>query len=52
MSFLFGKSKQKVAQDMVKNAKDLLAKLNGQEGQTAKVRKSQSKAKQQKAAAG
>jgi len=38
MSFLFGKSKQKLAQDMIKNIKDLLGKLAAQDGQVAKVR--------------
>lgn len=38
MAFLFGKSKQKTAQDLVKNTKDMLGRLMGQEGQTAKVR--------------
>lgn len=38
MAFLFGKSKQKTAQDLVKNTKDMLGRLMSQEGQTAKVR--------------
>jgi hypothetical protein len=38
MSFLFGKSKQKLAQDMIKSIKDLLGKLAAQDGQVAKVR--------------
>ena len=38
MSFLFGRSKQKLAQDMIKSIKDLLGKLAAQDGQVAKVR--------------
>jgi hypothetical protein len=43
MSFLFGKSKQKLAQDMIKSIKDLLGKLAAQDGQVAKVRTHQYK---------
>lgn len=39
MAFLFGRSRQRTAMDMVKTTKELLGKLGTQEGQTAKVRR-------------
>lgn len=37
MAFLFGRNRQRSAQDMVRSTKELLIKLNRDDGQRAKV---------------